>query len=205
MRFTKTILALSTSLLFISCGDNTLQCVTSDIKNIEIDQGETISIYSTDETTLSSSVFYKDATSADATYNVTWKNSNYDVSTLNKNILIPILNSGDINISIKYQDFSDKARVNIIGLKDVNNSWRITTSNITTTGDFKLRADGDFSDGVLNKPIIHNITWKSSNSDDKITMDEDYSYNINISTIGERNITATLFDINKTISYSIAE
>ena len=204
MNFTKTILALSSSLLFISCGDNTLQHITSDVQKIEINQGDAIEVYATDETTLSSSVYYEDNSSADATYNITWENSNYYLATLNKNLLIPIVNSGDINISVNYKDMSDKIAVTIIGLEN-NSSWGITTAKIETTGDFELTADGNFSDGVNNKAIIHNITWSSTNTDDIITIEEDYSVKINISSIGERNITAKLFDVNKTISCSIIE
>ena len=201
--FIKIITALSISLFFISCGDNTLEHITSDIQKIEIDQNDVTSIYSTDKTSLSSSVFYMDGTNADVTYDVSWENSDYNVTTLNKNILIPIVNSGDANITVKYKDISDKITVTIIGLKDINNSWKITRSDIETTGDFELKADGNFSDGVNNKPIIHNITWSSSNSDDIITIEEDYSIKINISTVGDRNITATLFDVNKTVSYTV--
>ena len=205
MKFKKIIIALSTSLFFISCGDNTLQHITSDVQKIEIDNSDTIKVYATDETVLSSSVYYEDNTSADSTYSVSWGNSNYNLATLNKNILMPIVNSGDLNISVKYENMSDKTTLSIIGIKDINSSWGITTATIETTGDFELTADGNFSDGVNNKTIIHNITWSSTNSDDIITIGEDYSVKINISTIGDRNITAKLFDVNKTISCSITE
>jgi len=203
MQFKNTILALSISLLLISCGDNTIEPITSDVSKIEIDKIDT-PIYSTDETALSASVFYRDNTYADATYNVTWINSDFNVTTLNKNLLIPIVNRGTADISISYENMNHTIAIEIIGLKDINNSWRITTENINTTGDFKLSADGNFSDGSINKPIIYNLIWTSSNSDDIITLDEeDNSININISTTGERNITATLFDVNKTVTYTV--
>ena len=203
MKFRTTILTITTALFFISCGDNTLQPITSDIQKIEIDQEEIYSIYATDEIKLSSSVIYLDGSSADSTHSVTWGNSDYNITTLNNNLLIPIINSGSSEISINYENLSDTIIVNVVGLA-TNNSWKITTETINTTTDsLPLTADGNFSDGTLNKEIVHNISWSSSNTDDIITINDDYSWSINISTIGDRNITATLFDVNKTISYHI--
>ena len=206
MKIIKNLLLSTTALLFISCGDNTTQNMTSDIKELVINENKITDIYSTDEMKLSATVIYENNTTADATNNVKWISSDYSIITQNYSKSIPILNGGTADISAVYNDFNSSIQLNIIGLKDINNSWSIVKTDINTTGDFTLTAEGNFSNGVNNKEIIHNISWFSSNSDDTIVVNDDYSVTLTIESNGDRNITARLFDNNetdKTISYSI--
>jgi len=200
--FKKSLLTLSTALFFISCGENTLEHITSDVENIEIVQEKSTSIYSTDELSLKATVYYEDNTSADATNGVTWKNSDYNVTTLDNNLLIPSANIGETNITALYEEFNDSISVNIIGLVDINSSWDITHEDINTTGDFILSAHGDFTDGVTNKLIVHNITWSATN-DSNISISDDNVATLHVFSTGELNVTAELFDFNITRTYII--
>lgn len=202
MKFKKSLLALITPLFFIACGDNTLEHITSDIKNLQIDQEDRISIYSTDKLSLSSTVYYEDNTSADASNSVTWENSDYNVTTLDNNIIIPSANSGEANITALYKDISDAVTIKVIGLVDVNSSWDITSNDINITGDFTLTAHGDFVDGVTDKLLTQNITWESTN-DSNISISDDDVATLHVFNTGEMNVTATLFDVNITKTYII--
>ncbi|MEA2099918.1 MAG: hypothetical protein U9P72_07300 [Campylobacterota bacterium] len=210
MKIARNILLYTTALFFISCGDNTTEHITSDIKELTINEKtlNPISIYSTDALKLSAKVTYEDSSSADASNSVKWSSSNYAIMTQDSFLSIPIANNGSVEITAKYRDFNDSINLNIIGLNDINSSWGITSTNITTTGEFGLTAEGNFTDGVNNKPLIHNIKWYSSESTDIITTNDDYSVTLTIESTGDRNITARLFENNntdQTITYSIVE
>jgi len=208
MKLIKNLLLSTTALLFIACGDNTTQNITSDIDKLTIDEktDQPTDVYSTDEIKLHASAIYNDSTSGDATHSVKWISSNYEIMNQNYATSLPVSNSGDANITASYGEFNDTIQLHIVGLTDINNSWNIVSTDINTTGEFILKAEGNFSDGVNNKEIIHNIYWYSSNSDDIIVVNDDDTVTITIDSTGERNITAKLFDnneSNKTISYMI--
>ena len=200
MKLFKNLLLTTTTIFFIACGDNTTQSITSDIDKLSIDEkmDQPTDIYSTDEMKLHASVSFKDSTTDDATNSVKWVSSNYDIMNQYYSTSLPVSNSGDANITASYGEFNDTIQLHIIGLTDINNSWSIVSRDINSTGDFILKAEGNFSDGVNNKEILRNISWYSSNLDDTIVVDDDYTVTITIDSTGERNITARLFDNNET-------
>ena len=208
MHLTKIFLSCVTIVFFISCGDNTLETVTSDIADLKIDQANPTAVYATDELNLTATVTFEDGTFADATNSASWDHydkEDYNITSLSLNMVVPAANSGESDVTAGYKnlaDFNDTITVEIISLTDFN----ITSAEITTTGDHILEATGSFEDGTVDKVLVRNITWVSTNSNDAITY-EDNIATINIDGTGERNITASLFtatddENNITVTYT---
>ena len=218
MKFKKTLIALTTSLFFIACGDNTTQHITSDISNIKIDVpaseyrfNDTYEVYSTDELNLSAVVNYFDGNSADATNNVTWKisDSDYNITTLSNHILQPITNVGELDLSALYKDFNSTVHVKFVSLKNIDNSVKIVSSddiieveqNITlhAIGDF---ASGDYLNAIDDKIIYNNITWTCDNNG-SCPVNENNSITLVATQTGNTTVTATIFDMNITKSFIV--
>ncbi len=193
-----------TLLFFSACGDNTTQTVTSDISTIGIDEENATIVYATDYLELHSTVTYQDNTTADVTDSVTWKlydKSDYNIIRLNNNQIFPASNGGYVDVSAVYKnlaDLNDTITVEVVALTD----FTITSDEIKTTGEFKLEAQANFTDGTKDKVVNYNIVWYSTNSDDEITREYN-EVTIEIDETGERNITASIFDINQTVTYIV--
>ncbi len=210
MNFTKILLLLSVTLVFISCGDNTTEAVTSDINKLTIDPSDTnYQVYSTSKLELQATITYDDGTYAEATHSVSWKlynSDDYNTANLLSNSVYPIANSGSVAVSAVYKnlaDFNSSVDVSIIPLKD----FYIIPIESNTTGEHILQAKGNFDDGESDKEIIYNITWISSQEDDDILI-ENNVVTIDIDGTGERTITASIFsgeddESNQTITYLI--
>ena len=210
MHFIKTVSFILTTLLFIGCGENTKNPVTSDILSITIDDNSTTSgfIYATDTSKiLKATVHYQDGTSLDASDYVTWKNSDFSVLSMYRGEYSAVANGGKSTVSIEYGKFNDSLDIEVYALK--SNSLAIfATNNINTTGTFSIEAKGDFIDIDTNatvdsnKTILNNILWSTTN-DAVITIDDNNLVQIEIIKTGETNITASVFDYNVTKTYII--
>ncbi len=210
MHFIKTLPFILITLLFIGCGENTKNPVTSDILSITIDDNSTASgfIYATDTSkTLKATVHYQDGTSLDASDYVTWKNSDFDVLSMYRGEYSAVANGGKSTISIEYGKFNDSLDIEVYALK--SNSLAIfTTNDINTTGTFSIEAKGDFIDidtnatVDTNRTILNNILWSTTN-DAVITIDDNNLVEVEIINTGETNITASVFDYNVTKTFII--
>ena len=210
MHFIKTLPFILITLLFIGCGENTKNPVTSDILSITIDDNSTTSgfIYATDTSkTLKATVHYQDGTSLDASDYVTWKNSDFSVLSMYRGEYSAVANGGKSTISIEYGNFYDSLDIEVYALK--SNSLAIfTTSDINTTGTFSIEAKGDFIDidtnatVDTNRTILNNILWSTTN-DAVITIDDNNLVEVEIINTGETNITASVFDYNVTKTFII--
>lgn len=199
-----------TTLLFIGCGENTKNPVTSDILSITIDDNSTTSgfIYATDTSKiLKATVHYQDGTSLDASDYVTWKNSDFSVLSMYRGEYSALANGGKSTISIEYGKFNDSLDIEVYALK--SNSLAIfATNDINTTGTFSIEAKGDFIDIDTNatvdsnKTILNNILWSTTN-DAVITIDDNNLVEVEIIKTGETNITASVFDYNVTKTFII--
>ncbi len=199
-----------TTLLFIGCGENTKNPVTSDILSITIDDNSTTSgfIYATDTSKiLKATVHYQDGTSLDASDYVTWKNSDFSVLSMYRGEYSAVANGGKSTISIEYGKFNDSLDIEVYALK--SNSLAIfATNDINTTGTFSIEAKGDFIDIDTNatvdsnKTILNNILWSTTN-DAVITIDDNNLVEVEIIKTGETNITASVFDYNVTKTFII--
>ncbi len=204
MKLMKIFISSLVLIFFISCGDNTLETVTSDIDTIKIDEVNGTTIYATQYLNLHATAIYQDGSTDDVTNSVSWKLYNkmdYISVSLNNNQILPASNGGSVNISAVYKnlsDLNDTISISIIKL----NYFNITSSDITTTGVFNLEAQANFEDGTKNKIVDYNVIWSSSNSDDTIIR-ENNIVTIEIDEIGERTITATVFDIEQSKVYTI--
>jgi len=205
MKLIKTFLYTLVALLFISCGDNTETPLT-DVLKIEINELNT-TIYSTDDSTdltaFTATVYYEDGTSADATNYVTWNSSDTGIATVSNGAVIGgNSNGGDTNITITYDHFTSPASlVSVIALTDYNIS--ILNADANATGTYDLLATGKFEDNTT-RTIVRNITWDTNNS--ALLTVEDDIVQIEITTTGDTNITATLFDdinTSQTIIYTV--
>lgn len=197
MNFKNPIIFTLVTLFLVACGDNTTKAIVSDIEKLTIDNLDK-NIYSTDSILLNASLKYENNEDTNVTNNIKWLSSDYSLVNIKNNTLTPVTNSGDVKITAKYEALKDKVTLHIVGLKDLNNSWSITSTEIKSTGEFPLIAEGNFTDGTNNKKILHNISWSSSNETDEITLKDDYSVFIEIKEVGSRDITARMFDNNET-------
>ena len=210
MHLIKTVSFMLTTLLFIGCGENTKNPVTSDILSITIDDNSTTSgfIYATDTSKiLKATVHYQDGTSLDASDYVTWKNSDFSVLSMYRGEYSAVANGGKSTISIEYGKFNDSLDIEVYALK--SNSLAIfATNDINTTGTFSIEAKGDFIDIDTNatvdsnKTILNNILWSTTN-DAVITIDDNNLVEVEIIKTGETNITASVFDYNVTKTFII--
>ena len=210
MHFIKTVSFMLTTLLFIGCGENTKNPVTSDILSITIDDNSTTSgfIYATDTSKiLKATVHYQDGTSLDASDYVTWKNSDFSVLSMYRGEYSALANGGKSTISIEYGKFNDSLDIEVYALK--SNSLAIfATNDINTTGTFSIEAKGDFIDIDTNatvdsnRTILNNILWSTTN-DAVITIDDNNLVQVEIIKTGETNITASVFDYNVTKTFII--
>ena len=211
MKYIKRALFITVLLFINGCGDNTTTPITKDVSNMSIDNGPVLSLYSTDQYNPSATVYFNDGTSATATDNVDWKRSDLSMLYLsNELIILPLLNDGNSTLTAGYksfQYFENNVTVDIVGLVDLNTSWRISSADVNTTGDFLLEAEGNYTDGTTNKKIVRNIVWTSSNTAiATISLDSNYVVTLTTLSTGDVNITATLFgDTNssKTKQYTI--
>jgi len=186
MKFIKITIYTILTLLFISCGDNT-EIPLKDVDHVKINE-PTLSMYSTDIANFTATVYYDDATSADATTAVNWVSSDDDIAAvINGEVIAGNANGGDANISITYQDLTaGPSSISITALT----SFTISNADINTTGDHILEAKGDFSDGTTGKVIIKNIVWLADNGS-VITVTDDIATITVIA--GDTNVTATMF------------
>ncbi len=209
MIFTKILLLLSVTLIFISCGENTTEAVTSDINKLTIDPSDNnYQVHSTSKLELQATITYDDGTYADATHSVSWKldSDDYNTANLLSNSVYPIANSGSVSVSAIYRnlaDFNSSVDVSIIPLTN----FYIVPIDSNTTGEHILKAKGNFDDGVNDKEIIYNIVWSSSQEDDDIYI-ENNVVTIDLDGTGDRTITASIFsgeddESNQTITYLI--
>lgn len=202
MKFLQTPFLLLILLIFSSCGENTQTPITSDITSIEIEDLN-VSIYSTDIVDpFNAIVNYEDGTSADITTAVDWSSSDTNVLSIYYGQITTLSNGGESNISISYETYNDLINLNIYGLKD---GTLFISSDITTTGIHELNAQGDFINidtnitMDTNRTIEKNIIW-TANNNAIITIENDIA-NIDIQA-GDTNVTASVFDINITKTYS---
>ena len=204
MQFIKTSFLLLSTLLFISCGENTQVQITPDIVSIKINETNA-TIYSTDDiATLSATVTYEDQTNADATNSVNWISSDYDLISIVNGEYYATLNGGESNISINYEQYNDSLSMQVYGLKE--GTLFISCADINTTGTHALEAKGEFinidtnTTMDINRTIVKNIIWTADN--DAILTIEDDIVTIDINA-GDTNVTATVFDMNVTKTYTI--
>lgn len=191
-----TLLPLLASVL-ISCGDNTETPKTSNVTSIKIDSTN-LSIRSTDaEVSLSAIVNYDDGNSADASKGVTWGNTDYDVLNMLEGEISADANSGEANVTIKYGNFSDSIKVEVIELTDVF----IVPLDSNATGTHTLEARGNFKNGDKNITLVKNVNWYADN-DAVLSVDDNNIWSIEIKS-GDTNLTLRVFDINETVIYSI--
>lgn len=201
MKYIKTFFLLLSTFLFISCGENTKNKIIPDIISIQIDNS-TNNIYATDTTVdFTASVTYDDNTTANITSIVKWSTSNKDLITISSGKYSVNENGGESNISIEYEGFSDSVSIKIYGLK--SGSLFIDSADINYTGTYLLTAKGEFIDidtnetKDINRSISKNIIWSATNS----AVISDIN-TIDIIT-GDTNVTASVFDINTTKTYTI--
>ena len=109
-----------------------------------------------------------------------------------------IVSHGNFTIKVLPSPGSLSAHISPLALTD----FTITSDEIKTTGEFKLEAQANFTDGTKDKVVNYNIVWYSTNSDDEITREYN-EVTIEIDETGERNITASIFDINQTVTYIV--
>ena len=196
MTYIKTF-TLTFFLLFLnSCGENTTTPITTDISDMTIDP-TTTPIYSTDEFLPTATAYYLDGTNADATDNINWKVSDSTLVSISNDIkILPLKNDGNFTLTAGYDSFKyfeNNITVDIVGITDLNSSWWISTE-VAGTGDYTLSAEGNYTDGTNNKPIVRNIIWTSSNTDiATIATDENYVSTLTVLTTGTFDVNATLF------------
>ena len=205
MTYIKTLTLLLLLLTLNSCGEDTTTPVTTDVTDMTIDTPPTI--YSTDEYLPTATVSYDDNTTDDATNNINWKVSDTEMLYISNDLIIlPLKNDGNSTLTAGYDNyefFENNVTLDIVGITDINTTWNISSADITTTGDFDLTAEGNYTDGTNNKTIVRNIVWTTSSSTATFTTDENYDVQISIVDTGDINITATLFgDENATMTKS---
>lgn len=205
MTYIKTLTLSLLLLTFTSCGENTTTPITTDVADMTIDTP--VTIYSTDLYSPTATVLYTDASTDNATNNINWAVSDTGMLYLSNDLtILPLKNDGNSTLTAGYDNFKyfeNNVTLDIVGITDLNSSWRISSADITTTGDFPLSADGNYTDGTINKTIVRNIVWTSSSSTATFTTDENYNVQITIVDTGDINITATLFgDVNATMTKS---
>jgi hypothetical protein len=203
----KRLLFFITILIFIGCGNgkNTTSAIVKDIKSIAINKPLVDSILSTsDGYQFQATIYYNDGSESNGTKNVAWRVDDYDISTMYIGFVKPKANTGDINITIFYKDFSDEYRgkfhiikatgIDILNYEDIN-----------TTGEFTLTAQATYENNLtknIDTGNSQNITWYVD-GDASLVEIIDGKAKINFYA-GETNITASLFnEINKTITIKI--
>ncbi len=210
MKYIKIFFLLSTLVLFVSCGENTKNPVTPDIASVKIVDTSNTSgfIYATDPASkLNATVTYTDGTSSDASDFVTWNNTDFSLLTMYRGEYAAIANGGKATISIEYADFRDSFDVKVYALKAGTLSI-VSSSDINATGTYIIEAKGDFTDldtnttVDTNRTIVKNIIWSATN-DAVVTIVDDTKTELTIINTGETNVTATVFDINITNTYTI--
>ncbi len=159
----KPILLLSmlfTSLLFVSCGDNTTTSPLHDISSIKINETN-VSIYSTDTgKTLSATVFYDDNTSAQEATNLTWSSSDSTILYAYTNSIYPTKNGGDVTVTARYVGkFPSTIPVHVKELLSLTYSGDINVSD--TSNPQTLMVYGNFENNETNVTMQGNITWSS--------------------------------------------
>ncbi len=202
MNYIKTILILLTAIFFISCGSDEDITVsgTTDISHIKINENNGTQLYvsSTETLLLTATVFYKDGTSSDATHSVKWLNSNYTLATLEQNLITPIANFADMNITASYKDsFSDTINIKINRLTNIKT---VPHFPITTTGSYYLSAFGTFEDNTT-KDVTSHVAWSSDNYSNIIVY-----YDIPVLFLpatGNTTVYASIYDINTSTIFTV--
>jgi len=209
MKRIKLLSLIFLGLLLNSCGDNTTNPIITDVNTtngMSIDTPPVI--YSTELYTPSATVYYMDGTNDIATDNINWKISDSNIFRLSSDItVLPLKNEGNATLTAGYRSFKyfeNSVVLNIVGITDINGTnktWDIVGLDANTTGTHNLVAKGNFTDGTTNKTITRNIVWTSTGAAATISVDANYATSINITGVGNINITATLFgDANASIT-----
>lgn len=203
MTFTKIFFYISVALFFNACGENTNSPVEADIVSIQIDDNVSI-VRSTDLLELTATATYSDASTQDVTDYVTWYSSDYSKALVYGASVIPLINGGEVNVSIEYGDFTDSALVKFKALDTT--SVFISSADISTTGDHQIEAKGNYinidtnTTDEFNITIAKNITWDVNNSAVLTRVDDNYTVEI---LSGTTALTARVFDVNVTKVYTI--
>ena len=198
-------LTLTFFLLFLnSCGENTSTPITTDISDVKIDQSNPTIIYSTDKFLPTATAYYLDDTQADATNNINWKVSDSTIAYISNDLIVfPLSNDGNVTLTAGYEAYEDSITLDIVGITDLNSSWWISTADRTTTGEYELKADGNYTDGTSNT-IKRNISWVSSDTNiATISTDESYATTLNILSTGTFEVNATVFGSSVVKTYTI--
>jgi hypothetical protein len=195
MKFIYKILIATITLFFISCGSDSTLIPLSDISGIKINETNT-TIYSTDApSNLTATVSFTDGTNADLTTIAKWTSSDTTLLSVTKGSIQALKNGGVANLNISYKNLtSQSVVVNVLKVLDYNIS--LINADANATGTYDILATAKFEDNT-SKTIVKNITWDLNNS--AIITGEGNTTQIQITTTGDTNITAKLFDdINMT-------
>jgi len=204
------LLSFTLAALMVGCSkdNNDEDPLVPEIESITIEGTNAIHsiAISSDELQLNGRINYTDGTSS-TTYNeLDWDSNTSDLNVHN-GLLEANANSGDALISISYRDkiFSQSSHlVNIIALNDVNISsveLNITsgTTDINTTGDYNLVANGTFTDNNATSNISSHIIWTSSNATvanisslGVLSVQQNGTADINISVYNDINSSLTI-------------
>ena len=181
---TKTLLTL-TSLLFISCGENTETNAVADIKSVEINSTD-INIYSTDSAiSFSANAKFDDGSNRSITDLVDWSSSTNVVDISSDGTLRNLDNGGESNISIDYEHFTDKINVKVAKLTSINYS----DINISDTSNAQtIYFSGNFDNNDTNVSMKSNLVWLTDS-------------NATISDVNSSSVTLTLHD-TQTLLYA---
>ena len=182
------------STFFLSCGENTTVPIIPDIKSLEILNSD-MQIHSTDgPTNVYATVTYTDNSSADVTNDIKWVT---DLDILHyeyKTIWGGTSNGGMTTLTASHSDLNNSINVEVISLT----SFKISSTDINTTGEHILTAVGYFDNNATDsKVIVKNIVWSADNG--AVITSEDDIFTIDIQN-GDTNITATLFEDTNTSS-----
>lgn len=180
---------LSLATFFISCGETTKKSPIIDIKAIVIDN-KNISLYPTDSNlSNTATIKYQNNSIASGTDEMTWSSSNNNVLNASQGKISILTNrGGDVNLSIKYKQFSDYTPIHVYKLTSFNLLY--PDVNSSGTGTYTFSAKGSFDNNVTDKSIKTNIIWVANNGATISALD-------GVATItfitGETNVTATMF------------
>jgi len=202
MNLIKPILSITVALLFSACGEDATTTPLTDVQSVHINEINA-TMYSTDSNiSLSSTVYFSDGSSKDATESVTWNSSNVVVATASiGTVSVGTGNGGDANLSVSYENLtSDSIPLRVIKLVDYNLS---IPGDLNTTGTHSLLATGLFEDNAT-RSIVKKITWLADNG--AIIVGEGNLTTITV-LIGDTNVTSTVsFDdlnVSKTLIITI--
>lgn len=146
-------------------------------------------------------VFYKDSSFSEIATGITWGSSNQTIATIDALGNLVFKAEGEVEINAIYQDFSASQKITVKpGIKSI--AITSTQQSYFAMGDFvQLSLLAAFTDNSSEK-IVDGIVWQTSD-DTRATVTQDGL--LNPLTVGPVDISATVFNLETTLSIYIDE